>query len=67
MQQFHLLNKTLRSIFTKLTHLTCNSPSSNKLKRNLYAKVNAKVKTNQTTFRHNPSNQLVKGCPLERQ
>ena len=26
MQQFHLLNKTLRSIFTKLTHLTCNSP-----------------------------------------
>ena len=27
MQQFHLLNKTLRSIFTKLTHRACNSPS----------------------------------------
>ena len=26
MQQFHLLNKTLRSIFTKLTHRACNSP-----------------------------------------
>ena len=27
MQQFHLLNKTLRSIFTKLTHRACNSPA----------------------------------------
>ena len=27
MQQFHLLNKTLRSIFTKLTHRACNSPT----------------------------------------
>ena len=26
MQQFHLLNKTLRNIFTKLTHRACNSP-----------------------------------------
>ena len=28
MQQFHLLNKTLRNIFTKLTHRACNSPST---------------------------------------
>ena len=28
MQQFHLLNKTLRNIFTKLTHRACNSPSA---------------------------------------
>ena len=26
MQQFHLLNKALRNIFTKLTHRACNSP-----------------------------------------
>ena len=30
MQQFHLLNKTLRSIFTKLTHRACNSPWINR-------------------------------------
>ena len=26
MQQFHLLNKALRNIVTKLTHRACNSP-----------------------------------------
>ena len=27
MQQFHLLNKALRNIVTKLTHRACNSPT----------------------------------------